>query len=156
MGTLIRSSDLRRVYIGAGLAVIAGLTLGGAVQPPLADGIVAPQQAMAGGGMRNYAAATTRDVGAYPGQVPDYVIGTNYTRPLPVAEQVLAYEERAEPTAYDIAEHARTAEAVTTIQRRWADEPREETVYPSQQGGAFNPSDLPPPPEPPVDLFEPA
>ena len=154
MGYLIRSNDLRRVYVGAGLAVVVGLAMGGAVQPQLADGILAPQQAWANGGMRTYAAATTRDVGAYPGQVPEYVIGTNYTRPLPVPEQVLAYEERAEPTAYDIAEHARTAEAVAPA--RWENEPEAEPIYPSQDGNAFNPSDLPPPPEPPVELFEPA
>jgi hypothetical protein len=84
------------------------------------------------------------------------VIGTNYTQPAPspMAEQVLAYQERAEPTAYDIAEHAQTAEAVAPA--RWDDEPRDEPVYPSQHGGALNPSDLPPPPEPPVDTASPA
>jgi len=152
MGNLIRSDDLRRVFVGAGLAVIAGLAVGGAVRPPLTDNILAPQQEWAGGGSRPAAAA--RDVGAYPGQVPDYVIGTNYTQPPPiVAPQVLAYQERAAPAAYDAADHARTAEAVAPA--RWEDEPRPEPIYPSQQGNAFNPSDLPPAPEPPVDTVSP-
>lgn len=155
MRTLIHNEDLKRVYTGAALAIVAGLAMGAAVQPPLADNILAPQQEWAGGGMRNYATATARDVGAYPGQVPDYVVGTNYTQaPPPVAEQVLAYQDRAEPAAYDAAEHAQTAEA--TAPARWEDEPRGEPLYPSQQGNAFNPSDLPEPPEPPLDVFEPA
>lgn len=155
MGNLIRNDDLKRVFVGAGLAIAAGLAMGASVQPPLADNILAPQQAWSGGGLRNYATATTQDVGAYPGQVPEYVIGTNYTRPPPVAEQqVLAYAERAEPTAYDAAEYARTAEDVTP--GRWQDEPLSEPLYPSREGNAYNPSDLPPAPEPPVDLFDPA
>jgi hypothetical protein len=153
MGNLIRSDDLRRIFVGASLAVVAGLAMGAAVQPPLADNILAPQQEWAGGGTRNYASATARDVGAYPGQVPDYVIGTNYTQP-PVAEpQAPVYAALVEPAAYDAAEYARTAEAVAPA--RWEDEPRAEPIYPSQQGNAFNPSDLPPAPEPPVDTTSP-
>jgi len=154
MGNLIRGNDLKRIYVGASLAVMAGLAMGGAVQPPLADNILAPQQEWAGGGMRNYASATTRDVGAYPGQIPDYVIGTNYTQPVPVAEpQTPVYT--AEQAAYDVAEYARSAEAVEPTPARWEDEPRAEPMYPSEQGNAFNPSDLPEPPEPPVDTASP-
>jgi hypothetical protein len=155
MRTLIHNSDLKRLFTGAGVAVVAGLLMGGAVQPRLGDGIKAPQQEMAGGGTRTYAIGGDTGVGGYPGQVPDYVIGTNYLNPPVVETQVLAYEERAEPTtAYDAAEYAQTTEAVAPT--RWEDEPREQPLYPSEQGNAFNPSDLPPPPEPPVDVFEPA
>lgn len=153
MGNLIRNDDLKRIFVGASLAVVAGLVMGAAVQPPLTDNILAPQQEWAGGGPRNYAAATSRDVGAYPGRVPDYVVGTNYIRP--PEQQVLAYEDRAEPTAYDAAEYAQTAEAVTVTPARWVEEPRGEPVYPSQQGNAYNPSDLPPAPEPPVETTSP-
>jgi hypothetical protein len=156
MGNLIRSNDLKRIYAGAALAVMAGLALGGAVQPPLTDSILAPQQEMAGGGTRNYASATSRDVGAYPGQVPDYVIGTNYTQPLLVADpQAPNYADEAEPTAYAAAEYAHSAEAVELTPARWDDEARAEPVYPSQQGNAYNPSDLPPAPEPPVETTSP-
>lgn len=154
MGKFIRSDDLKRIFTGASLAVLAGLMLGGAVQPPLSDGILAPQQTWAGGGARNYAAGAERGLSAYAAQVPDYVTGTNYTQAPPVADRVLAYEERAEPAAYDVAEHAQTAEA--TAPTRWEDEPREAPLYPSQSGNAYNPSDLPQLPEPPVELFDPA
>lgn len=156
MGNLIHNDDLKRVFVGAGLAVVAGLVMGAAVQPPLTDNILAPQQEWGGGGARNYAAATSQDVGGYPGRVPDYVIGTNYTQPAQIAheETMLAYDDRAEATAYDAAEHAQTAEAVVTP-ARWVEEPRGEPIYPSQQGNAYNPSDLPPAPEPPVETASP-
>ena len=156
MGKLIRNVDLQRIFAGAGLAAMAGLAMGASIQPSLTDGILAPQQEWAGGGVRNYASASVRDVGAYPGQVPDYVIGTNYTRPqAPAAEdQVLAYEERAQPAAYDVADYGETAEAHAP--QIWDEEPYEEAYYPSVRGGAYNPSDLPEAPEPPVDVFDPA
>ncbi|WP_430425297.1 hypothetical protein [Phenylobacterium sp.] len=154
MGKLIHSDDLKRIFTGAGLAVLAGLLLGGAAQPPLTDGLLAPQQEWAGGGARNYARGPEPGVSAYAAQVPDYVVGTNYTQAPLVADRVLAYEDRAEPVAYDVAEHAQTAEA--TAPTRWEDEPRAPPLYPSQVGNAYNPSDLPEPPEPPVELFDPA
>jgi len=156
MGKLIRNDDLKRIFTGAGLAVVAGLAMGASIQPSLTDGILAPQQEWAGGGVRDYASAPTRDVGAYPGQVPDYVIGTNYTRPQapPDEEQFLAYEERAQPAAYDAGDYGETAEAHAP--QIWTEEPREEAYYPSMRGGAYNPSDLPEAPEPPVDVFDPA
>lgn len=153
MGKFIRSDDLKRIFTGASLAVLAGLLLGGAAQPPLTDGLLAPQQEWAGGGARTSNSGAERGVSAYA-QVPDYVVGTNYTQAPPMADRVVAYEERAEPAAYDIAEHAQTAEA--TAPTRWEDEPREAPVYPSQSGNAYNPSDLPEPPEPPVEVFDPA
>lgn len=154
MGKFIRSDDLKRIFTGASLAVLAGLLLGGAVQPPLSDGLLAPQQEWAGGGARNNASVPEPGVSAYAANVPDYVVGTNYTQAPPMADRVMALEERAEPAAYDIAEHAQTAEA--TAPTRWEDEPHEAPIYPSQSGNAYNPSDLPEPPEPPVDLFDPA
>jgi hypothetical protein len=154
MGKFIRSDDLKRIFTGASLAVLAGLLLGGAVQPPLSDGLLAPQQEWAGGGARNNASVPEPGVSAYAANVPDYVVGTNYTQAPPMADRVMAHEERAEPAAYDIAEHAQTAEA--TAPTRWEDEPHEAPIYPSQSGNAYNPSDLPEPPEPPVDLFDPA
>jgi hypothetical protein len=154
MRTLIQNSDLKRLFTGTALAVVAGLIAGGMVQPRLSDGIKAPQQEMAGGGARSYAIGYETGVGGFTGPVPDYVIGTNYLNPPAPEIQVLAYEDRAEPTAYDATEYAQTTEAVAPT--RWEDEPREEPLYPSAHGNAFNPSDLPEPPEPPVDEFEPA
>lgn len=150
MRALIQNADLKRLFTGAALAGVAGLAMGAAVQPPLQDRILAPQQQMAGGGARNHAAASEAGVGLYPGQVPEYVIGTNYTRPPPMA----AYDEPVRPTAHAAAEHAETAEA--TAPARWIVEPHPAPLYPSERGNAWNPSDLPDAPEPPVDTASPA
>lgn len=137
MRTLIRNPDLKRLFAGAALAAFAGLAMGGAVQPRLQDRILAPQQQMAGGGARNYATASEAGIGLYPGQVPEYVIGTNYTRPPPLPDEPVL--------AHDAAEYAETAEA--TAPAEWVVEPHPEPLYPS---------DLPAAPEPPVDAASPA
>lgn len=147
MRTLILNDDLKRLFSGAAVAVVAGLVMGAAVQPRLQDGILAPQQKMAGGGPRTYAMGYEHGIGAYPGPIPDYVIGTNYTRPPVLETQVLAYDDRVDTVAVEAADYAETADA--TASTRWADEPRGEPVYPSQRGNAWNPSDLPPAPAPP-------
>ncbi|HEY0651059.1 hypothetical protein [Phenylobacterium sp.] len=154
MRTLIQNADLRRLFTGASLAVVAGLAIGAAIQPPLQDRILAPQQQMAGGGTRNYATPSEAGIGLYPGQVPEYVIGTNYTRPPPMTAYEGAYEEGAEPTAHDATDYAQTAEA--TAPARWVVEPHPAPLYPSERGNAWNPSDLPEAPEPPVDTASPA
>ena len=148
MRTLIHNDDLKRLFTGAALAVVAGLTIGAAIQPPLQDGILAPQQKMAGGGPRNYAIGYEHGVGAYPGPVPEYVIGTNYTRPQPLEEQVLAYDDRVDTGTAEAADYAQTAEASAPV--RWEVEARDEPLYPSVRGNAWNPSDLPEAPEPPA------
>jgi hypothetical protein len=152
MRNLIHSDDLKHLFTGAALAVAAGLAMGMSVQPPLQDRIMAPQQEIAGGGPRTYQAGDERGVAAYSGAVPEYVIGTNYTRPIPTETQVLAYQDRALPV--EVADYAQTAEAVAPA--RWDDEPADEPLYPSMRGNAFNPSDLPPAPEPPQETASPA
>lgn len=153
MRTLIHHDDLKRLYTGAALSVVLGLTLGAVVQPRLADGILAPQQTWGAGGQRSYAAGAAYSMADYGGQVPAYVMGTNYTQqPQQTALPSPSSDEQAE-AAYDVVEYAQTAEA--TVPSRWEDEPREAPIYPSTEGGAWNPSDLPEPPEPPVDEFEP-
>ena len=115
MRTLIHNDDLKRLHIGAAVAVVAGL-------------------------------------------VPDYVIGTNYTQPPPVAEPpTLEFDEGPQLAAYDAAEYAGTAEAVAPWRREDDQDYRGEAPhYPSMRGNAYNPSDLPDPPEPPVEEFDPA
>ena len=152
MRTLIQNADLKRLFTGAALAGVAGLATGAAVQPALQDRILAPQQQMAGGGTRNYAAPSEAGIGLYPGQVPEYVIGTNYTRPPPMAAYEGASEEA--PSAREAADHAETAEA--TAPANWVVEPHPAPLYPSERGNAWNPSDLPEAPEPPVDTASPA
>jgi hypothetical protein len=154
MPILIQNDDLKRLFTGAAGAVVAGLLLGVTVQPRLTDNLLAPQQEMGVSATRTYAAPSERGVGAYTGQVPDYVVGTRWTQPQPVTEQVLAYEERVEPASYiapDAAgaasadDYAATAEATHVI-TRWQDGAVEPPHYPSERGSTYYESDLPDPP----------
>ena len=151
MRTLIRNHDLKRLFAGAAIAAIAGLTTGAAIQPALdADGVHAPQQLMGDGGVRTYVAGAEPGVGGYQGQVPDYVIGTDWMRPQPLAQEVLTYDDRAGPQqADDATTHGATANAI--VPRHWQDEPRPAPLYPSEGGATSYGADLPAPPEPPSD-----
>lgn len=153
MRTLIQNPDLKRIFTGSALAAVAGLAMGASVQPSLQDRILAPQQQMAGGGPRHYAAVNHAGIGAYAGAVPEYVIGTDYTRPPPPLEQeVLAYDDRARA----VADYGETAEATAATPTHWVVEADDEPLYPSERGNDWNPSDLPEAPEPPVDTASPA
>jgi hypothetical protein len=156
MRTLIQNHDLKRLFGGAAIAVVAGLTIGAAFQPALdEDGIHAPQQLMSGGGVRTYAANLHQGVGAYPGQVPDYVIGTDWVRPAVPEQETLAYDDRAATQADDAEAYAEPASAIAPA--RWEDEPPEPPLYPSERGNTYYDADLPAPPEPPTDEeFEPS
>ena len=168
MRTLVRNHDLKRLFAGAAAAVVAGLTIGAAFQPTLdEEGVYGPQQKMAGGGLRNYAASHEPSVAAYQGQVPDYVVGTDWLRAAAPEQQVLAYDDRAETPADDATAYGEPAEAAAPArwqdeprwqdEARWEDEPREAPLYPSEQGNTYSGADVPQPPEPPSDeRFEPA
>ena len=148
MRTLIQNDDLKRLFTGAAGAVVAGLLLGATVQPQLTENILGPQQEMGVSAARTYATGAERGVSAYTGQVPDYVVGTRWTQAQPVTEQVLAYEERVEPTAYSAAsadDYAATAEA-THVTTKWQDAAVEPPRYPSERGSTYYESDLPDPP----------
>lgn len=155
MPVLIRNCDLRTLYKGAAVSVAAGLLMGAAMQPNLDEGRVeGPQILLAGGGLRATPAAYDPGAAAYGPNLPEYVVGTDYTRPA-VEEVALAYDDRAQPVEED-ADAApvvvyRGVDRVEEVAVTDWDAPRPAPLYPSQQGNTYYGSDLPDPPEPPAE-----
>ena len=156
MRALIENQDLKTLFSGVAIATTAGLLMGGVMYPNLdADAIEGPQILLSGGGPRSSSDASYAGIGAYNGRIPDYVIGTDALKPpqyQPVAYEERAYDERTEPErAYtgepgDVMAYEAPAEIHAT---RWEEEPRQASLYPSEQGNTAYEVDLPPPPEPP-------
>jgi hypothetical protein len=156
MRTLIGNSDLKTLYSGVAAACAAGLLMGAAMQPNLrgpkdAEG---PQMLTPPGGARAAYAAYEAGVAAYGANVPEYVLGTDWTRPRAWAPQVVAYRDeeprRDKVMTYEAADDA----ADHTAPAQWTEPPREPPRYPSERGNTSYGADLPPPPEPPDNTDE--
>lgn len=165
MRDLIRQRDLLNLGKGAALAAVAGLILGAAMQPDLdGDGFIAPQIELPPSGARAELAGYDPGVAAYGRNPPEYVIGTDYTRPPVLEETVLAYDERALTAPDEAGAHeapvmvyeASAEGREPDAQAAWRDEPAPPPLYPSQQGNTYYASDLPEPPSPPEADWAPA
>jgi hypothetical protein len=149
MRTLFSNDDLKRLASGVSIACAAGLLLGATMQPNLdehdAEG---PQMLMGESGARKVFAAFDPGVGRYQGQIPEHVVGTDWTRPrsIPVMAYDLGPEDTGETVVYE------DASPVEVASSAYADEPRPEPVYPSMRGNTHYETDLPPAPPPPADL----
>jgi hypothetical protein len=150
MRTLISNDDLKTLLQGASAVVLAGLLLGGVMQPSLdaGDKPLGPQMLM-GGGTRGGGYAADPGVAAYGGATPEYVIGTDWTRPK--TPQYVQYAQAdtgdaGDVMAYEADDPPAPAEVTRTT---WRDEPREATVYPSERGNAYYEANLPRPPDAP-------
>ncbi|WP_337188685.1 hypothetical protein [Phenylobacterium sp.] len=160
---LLRSPDTRRLLTGVALAAAAGLALGATLKPNLdEEPLEGPQQLISGGGPRTYVQAPDAGMAAYRGRVPDYVVGTDSLKPPP--DTFLALDDQADApeaggeaaaSAQDHGGDVMAYEAPVVARARWADEPRPVPHHPSQQGGAWNESDLPAPPSPPEEDLSP-
>lgn len=162
MRNLILNSDLRKLALGAAPVALAGLIAGGFMHPTLkvGDGLGGPQMLAGVAGARGEPSASgSASWTNYQGRVPEYVVGADWVRP-PQTER--AYREDSRDFVQDVEpaeeEHAYAAEerAATAVEQRYEEPAREPVSYPSTSGGAFNPSDLPAAPEPPVEPFGPA
>lgn len=160
MRDLIGQRDLLNLAKGGALAAAAGLLMGAAMQPDLDhEGFRAPHLELPHAGDRIELAAYDPGVAAYGERPPEYVIGTDYTRPPPVEEAVLAYDDRAivEPAEEDAYEapiliyEADTEPRPETARRGWREEEAPPPLYPSRQGNTHYASDLPEPPPLPAD-----
>lgn len=138
----------KSILAGAALATLAGIMLGGAMQPQLVfDGRpLGPQMMATGGGARaNGPFDDSAAYANYSASIPDYVTGTDYVQASyvpPIAPARQGREQIArndEPTPPQPIAYTRTA----------YDEPRTEVVYPSVYGGAAYEREAPPPPPPP-------
>jgi hypothetical protein len=149
MRNLLSNDDIRRVANGLSFACLAGLIAGGIMQPDLdqhdANG---PQMVMGVGGPRKVFAAFDPGVARYGGEVPEHVIGTDWTRPRTVPAATYDVEAAGEETV------AYRDEPVEVAWTSYAEEPRTEPVYPSARGNTHYEADLPPAPPPPSDLDE--
>lgn len=144
MRNLITNDDLKTLMQGAGAVAVAGLLMGGAMHPDLykGDRPLGPQMLM-GGAARGASAAADPGVGVYAGAAPEYVIGTDWTRPK--TPQYVRYAEAETGETGDVMAYEDTAPAQVT-RTAWRDEPREAPSYPSERGNAYYEANLPAPP----------
>lgn len=165
MRNLIRNQDLKTLFQGMSVAVVAGLLMGAVAHPQLQwDEVEGPQMLASGGGPRGVQTVSDPGLGAYAGRVPEYVVGTDWTRPRPEpvwwdarAEAEPEPDLETEAARNPVVVYAAHDEPMQMQARRaaWRDEPREPAYYPSDRGGAVYEADLPdapPPPEGPEDL----
>ena len=125
--------DLRQAFFGVAIAAVAGLVLGGASKPNLREGshLDGPQLLSGVSGERsvpgfNQNASWT----GYGGQIPDYVIGTDWTQPAYPAEFASA-EPDPEPEPARVAYEAPVRPAVAP---RYETAPAPPPTYPSLGG----------------------
>ncbi|MET0274777.1 MAG: hypothetical protein ABW360_17460 [Phenylobacterium sp.] len=129
----MHDQDLKKLLTGAAAAAIMGLMLGGTMQPDLdiSDRPEGPQMFATGGGARS---TGPFDDGAsfagYQGQVPDYVVGTDWKKQVAWNDAPIAAEPA--PREYAASEPAR----VTYTPAVYAEPQREPASYPSVAGGS--------------------
>jgi hypothetical protein len=152
MRTWIDNHDLKRLLQGVAGVAACGLMLGAAMHPTLnvGDKPGGPQMLLSGGGPRSAADATDRGVGAYAGQTPEYVVGTDWARPhTPVYADTAPVADKSETVVYTSRDDLPVVQAARAA---WREEPPPEPTYPSARGGAYYDANLPaPPPEPEDD-----
>jgi hypothetical protein len=156
MRTLILNEDLKTLVQGVAVVAVAGLLMGAVAHPNLSVGKEAegPQMLMAGGGPRGVQLISDPGVGAYAGRVPEYVIGTDWTRPKAEPAWWASEPERQpqEDTGPAVVFTSDDNPAQAQVTRTaWRDEPREPPSYPSARGGVAYEANLPAPPSPPGD-----
>src|SRR6185436_5712052 len=84
MRQILSNRDLKTLIQGVAGVATSGLLMGAAMHPNLdARDVAGPQIQMPGGGARGTGPAGDVGVAAYPGPPPEYVVGTDWTRPQP-------------------------------------------------------------------------
>lgn len=131
---LSERDDRRMLAAGAAAAVVAGVLCGAVLKPDLgADHTLGPQTISGDGGLH---AATWRPdpgVSVYGGRVPDYVVGTDWTRP----RREVAYAPAQEAAAHEdavIYTSDERYEPPMEVRRQWAEDERRASSYPSMDG----------------------
>jgi hypothetical protein len=139
------TSKVKALLGGACVALVAGLLMGAVAKPDLGyDGRPAgPQMLAAWGGARSSGPFDDGEAFAnYKGQIPDYVLGTDWKRALnPPVEMAEPSPLPREPKVAAID----TAPDLPVTHAAYDDPPPEAPSYPSLQGGQSNDADLLPP-----------
>lgn len=123
--------DLRPAIYGMAIATVAGLILGGVSKPDIREmtDLDGPQLVAGQGGERlGPGSVQTASWTSYGGQVPDYVIGTDWTQPDQPVEMALA-EPEPEP-----ARIVYEAPPVRLAPVKYESEPAAPPSYPSMGG----------------------
>jgi len=155
MRTLILNEDLKTLLQGVAGVAAVGLLMGAVAHPNLREGDKpeGPQILLAGGGERGVQTVSDPGVGAYGARLPEYVIGTDATRPRAEpawwASDPEPQEEDTGPAVVFTGDDDPAQVQVTHA--AWRDEPRPEPEYPSARGGATYEANLPGPPPPPPE-----
>ena len=92
---------MRVELAGAGIVVVAGMMLGGALHPNLAgdDRPLGPQMLLGGSAARSdHIGDPGLSMASYPAALPAYVVGTDATRPLTLPQTRGSAEVRLEST----------------------------------------------------------
>ncbi len=148
MWSPFQSRDLPALLAGAAVATAAGLMLGATLHPDLGEEApLAPQTLVAGGGAREAPGGGDPGLGRYAGPIPEYVTGTDATRPPAEFVQALVDAPQIPPEAVEPAPEMR----VRPEPAAWREPPEPPIDYPSRSGGVVYETDLPPPPQPPGD-----
>jgi hypothetical protein len=152
MGSAVQtaiSNQAATILSGAALAAVAGIMLGGAMRPQLIfDGRPnGPQMFANGGGPRSTGPFDPGgSYASYNGNIPVYVIGTDYAQAAYVA---------APPVEEDHQQLARNdaspPEPAALTHAAYAEPPAPLVVYPSLAGGRPYEAETPEPPPPPED-----
>ncbi len=137
---LFFASDLKVFLPGAAVAVTAGLLMGGAMQPHLdaADGRPAGPQTVAGWEMGRSTGPFDPGVSlaAYHGQMPDYVLGTDWKKTMAWPDERAAVSPPSGDTPRDTArDEPDPDDAPAVLTRTSYDEPAAAPhAYPSMGG----------------------
>ena len=135
----LKTGDLKIFLPGAGLALAAGMLLGGAMQPQLYDGDrPAGPQIVAGW-------ETGRSTGpfdpgttfaAYHGQMPDYVLGTDWKKTMAWPEERAAVSPPSQDVSHD--DPSPDEEPATLTRVAYVDPPAPAPIhaYPSLGGAS--------------------
>jgi hypothetical protein len=141
---------LKTLLTGSGVALVVGLLIGAVAKPDLNGGDnrpAGPQMLAGSGGARSAGpVADSATLANYSGQVPDYVLGTDWkkalTPPAVIAEPPQATSRLAQDD---------DPLSELPLTRATYDEPPRAPSYPSVEGGQTYGADLPPPARPADD-----
>lgn len=137
---------MKLIFQGIAVAAASGLLMGAAFKPSLTygEGPLGPQLLLAPSGERHEAFGGGASFAAYGGEVPDYVLGTDWTEadaPLYEAADYAYEDEFATP------EPVETTDEPVVIRRpepiRTAHAAPEPVAYPSTHGGIVPVRDTP-------------
>lgn len=137
----------QKPFYGVAVAALAGLMLGGALKPTLADrgGPEGPQQLQPASGERVAFIDSRSSFASYPDGLPDYVIGTDWLQP--AEAPVLEAPPELEEPVYEVA----AWEPPPPHETYEEPEPEpSEPAYPSMGGDILHGLSRPPPPGPPA------